>query len=463
VADYDYDLFVIGGGSGGVRCARVAAGHGARVGIAEEARWGGTCVNVGCVPKKIMVQASEYGRLAEDSRGFGWNAQHSVHDWAALIAHKDREILRLNGIYTRMLDGSGVVRHEARAVFTGPHMLDVGGRTVTAERIVIATGGLPVIDPPIHGMHLGIVSDDAFELPALPRRVVMVGGGYIGMEFAGIFHGLGAEVDVVYRQPWPLRGFDQDLREALAQGMAGQGIRLHPTQTVHRVEQAGDARSVTLSNGHVIEADLVFFAVGRVPKTTGLGLEDAGIATDSKGAVIVDAHNATSQAHVFALGDVTNKLNLTPVAIAEGHHLADRLFGPGRPRSWALDPVATAVFSDPPLATVGMTEAQAVQHGAMDIYIAHFTPMRHVMSGRHRKTLMKMIVDQASQRVMGVHMLGDEVAEMMQGIGVALVAGATKQDFDRTIGIHPTSAEEFVTMRTVTRVSPAAQVPEAAE
>ncbi len=463
MVDYDYDLFIIGGGSGGVRCARIAAGHGARVGIAEEARWGGTCVNVGCVPKKIMVQASEYGRLAEDARGFGWDASPGVHNWAALIEHKDREILRLNGIYVRMLDGSGVVRHEARAVLTGPHTLEVGGQAVTAERIVIATGGMPAIQPPIEGMHLGIVSDDAFELPSLPKRVLMVGGGYIGMEFAGIFHGLGAEVDIVFRQPLPLRGFDADLREALAHGLTEQGIRLHPSQTVHKVEQAGDAKRVTLSNGHAVEADLVFFAVGRVPKTAGLGLQEAGVATDSRGAVIVDAHNATSQPHIFALGDVSNKLNLTPVAIAEGHHLADRLFGPGRPRTWALDPVATAVFSNPPLATVGLTEEQAVQHGAIDIYLAHFTPMRNVMSGRHRKTLMKMIVDQASQRVMGVHMLGDDVAEMMQGIGVALIAGATKQDFDRTIGIHPTSAEEFVTMRTVTRVAPAAQVPRAAE
>jgi len=463
MAEYDYDLFVIGGGSGGVRCARIAAGHGARVGIAEEARWGGTCVNVGCVPKKIMVQASEYGRLAQDSRGFGWDAPPGVHSWAALIEHKDREILRLNGIYTRMLDGSGVVRHEARAVFTGPHTLDVGGQAVTAERIVIATGGYPVVQPPVEGMDLGIVSDAAFELPALPKRVLMVGGGYIGMEFAGIFHGLGAEVDVVFRQPLPLRGFDHDLRQALAHAVTEQGIRLHPSQTVHRVEQAGDARRVTLTSGHVVEADLVFFAVGRAPKTAGLGLQAAGVATDSKGAVMVDAGNVTTQPHVFALGDVSNKLNLTPVAIAEGHHLADRLFGPGRPRTWALDPVATAVFSNPPLATVGMTEEQAVQHGTMDIYLAHFTPMRHVMSGRPGKTLMKMIVDQASQRVVGVHMLGDDVPEMMQGIGVALVAGATKQDFDRTIGIHPTSAEEFVTMRTVTRVAPGIEECKAAE
>ncbi|MBC7801945.1 MAG: glutathione-disulfide reductase [Gemmatimonadaceae bacterium] len=457
MAGYDYDLFVIGGGSGGVRCARIAAAHGARVGIAEEARWGGTCVNVGCVPKKLMVQAAEYGRLAEDARGFGWDSQAGSHDWAGFIAHKDREILRLNGIYVRLLDTSGVTRHEARATFTGPHTLDVGGRTVTAERIVIATGGYPAIQPPIEGMHLGILSDAAFELPALPKRVLMVGGGYIGMEFAGIFHGLGAEVDVVFRQHLPLRGFDLDLREALAQGMTTQGIRLHPSQTVHKVEAVGDARRVTLSNGQEIEADLVFFAVGRLPKTAGLGLGEAGVAVDGRGAVIVDAQNVTSQPGIYALGDVSNKLNLTPIAIAEGHNLADRLFGPGRPRTWSFDPVPTAVFSSPPLATVGLTEDQAVQHGPMDIYIATFTPMRHVMSGRAGRTLMKMIVDQASQRVLGVHMLGDDVAEMMQGIGVALVAGATKQDFDRTIGIHPTSAEEFVTMRTLTRVAPAAQ------
>ena len=451
--EFDYDLFVIGGGSGGVRCARIAASHGARVGIAEDTYWGGTCVNVGCVPKKIMVQASEYGRLAEDARGFGWDSRPGTHDWARLIAHKDAEIARLNGIYAKMLGGAGVTMHDAHARFTGPNTLDVGGTTVTAQRIVIATGGTPAIRPPIKGMELGITSDQAFHLPALPKRVLMVGGGYIAVEFAGMLHGLGAHVELVFRQHLPLRGFDLELREELAGMMATQGLRLHPSQTIHKVEAHGQARRVTLSSGHVIETDLVFFAIGRIPRTKGLGLETAGVATNDQGAVIVDAENVTSQKHVYAIGDVSNQLNLTPVAIAEGHHLADRLFGPPPPRTWSFAAVPTAVFSNPPLATVGLSEDAAAARGPVDVYVARFTPMRHVMSGRGQKTLMKMIVDQETQIVLGVHMLGDDVAEMMQGIGVALTAGATKADFDRTIGIHPTSAEELVTLRTRTRVS----------
>jgi glutathione reductase (NADPH) len=468
-SSYDYDLFVIGGGSGGVRCARIAAGHGAKVGITEDTHWGGTCVNVGCVPKKIMVQASEYGRLAEDAHGFGWRTEPGHHDWAALIAHKDREITRLNGIYRTLLGGPGVILHDAHARFTGPHTLELssrtgGGQEITAERIVIATGGTPSIEPAIEGMELGITSDQAFHLPTLPKRVLMVGGGYIAVEFAGLFRGLGAEVDLVYRQSLPLRGFDMELREDLVAAMQRQGIHLHPNQTVHKVEAPmdaePDARRVTLTNGHVIETDLVFFAVGRKPRTKGLGLETAGVAVNERGAVIVDAHNVTSQPNVFALGDVSNKLNLTPVAIAEGHHLADRLFCSSPPRDWSFDAVPTAIFSSPPIATVGLSEDAAAALGPVDVYVARFTPMRHVMSGRGQKTLMKMIVDQASQRVVGVHMLGDDTPEMMQGIGVALTAGATKADFDRTIGIHPTSAEEFVTMRTRTRVSGALKAAE---
>ena len=453
MSEPDFDLFVIGGGSGGVRCARIAASHGARVGIAESTYWGGTCVNVGCVPKKMMVQASEYGRLAADAVGFGWSGPAPQHDWTALIAHKDAEIARLNAIYTRMLGETGVRMFDAHAAFADAHTLDVGGQRITAHRIVIATGGHPIVRPAIEGMEHGITSDQAFRLPALPRRVLMVGGGYIAVEFAGIFAGLGAETHMVFRQHLPLRGFDHDLRAALGEGMEANGIHLHPSQTVHRVERHGEARRVTLTSGKEVEVDLVFFAVGRAPNTRGLCLERAGVAVNDQGSVIVDAENATSQTHVFAIGDVSNRLNLTPVAIAEGHHLAERLFARSRPRTWSFDAVPTAVFSVPPLATAGLTEEQAAARGPADIYVARFTPMRHVMSKRPGKTLMKLVVDQPSQRVLGVHLLGDDVPEMMQGIGVALTAGATKQDFDRTIGIHPTSAEEFVTLRTRTRVA----------
>ena len=454
---HDFDLFVIGGGSGGVRCARIAAGHGARVGIAEARHWGGTCVNVGCVPKKILVQGAEYGRNADDARAFGWvGAQAGHNDWGVLTAAMHGEVGRLNGIYRRLLEGAGVECFEAHAEFLDPHTLllrdgDGQERRVTAGRVVIAVGGFPMIEPHIPGAELGIVSDDAFRLPAMPRRVLMVGCGYISVEFAGIFLGLGAEVEMVYRQHLPLRGFDGDLRHGLAEALTAQGVRLHASQTVHQVEAAGDARRVTLTSGHCVETDLVFFATGRGANTAGLGLERVGIRTEGRGQVVVDAENQTTLLHVFALGDVSNKLNLTPVAIAEGHHLADRLFGPGRPRSWAFDPVPTAVFSSPPIGTIGLTEEQAAERGPADIYVARFTPMRHAITGRPRKTLMKLVVEQATQRVLGCHMLGDDAPEIMQGLGVALVTGATKQDFDRTIGIHPTSAEEFVTMRTPTR------------
>lgn len=446
---FDFDLFVIGGGSGGVRCARIAAGHGARVAIAEERHWGGTCVNIGCVPKKLMVMAAEYGAAVQDSHGFGWDTVPGRHDWSALIAAKNQEIARLNGIYRTLMSGCTVF--DARAVLIDPHTIEVAGRRITAERIVIATGGRPV-HPGFPGAEYCIVSDDAFFLEALPPQVTIFGGGYIAVEFAGIFAGLGAKVDMIYRQPLPLRGFDEDLRTALAEALIGNGITLYPGKTITSVEARGSAKRVRLSDGSIIESDLVFCAIGREAFTDGLGLAAAGVTTDPSGAIPIGPDCQTSQAHIFAIGDVTDRLNLTPVAIAEGHSLADRLFGPG-PRVWRLDAVATAVFSSPPLATVGLTEGQAAKNGPVDVYISRFTPMRHTLSGRARKTTMKLLVDQASQRIVGAHMLGEDSAEIMQGLSIAINAGATKADFDRTVGIHPTAAEEFVTMRTRTRVS----------
>jgi glutathione reductase (NADPH) len=447
----DYDLFVIGGGSGGVRCARIAAAHGARVAIAEERHWGGTCVNVGCVPKKLMVQAAEYAAWAADSRGFGWSVEPGRHDWGALMAAKDAEIKRLNGIYVKLLENSGVTWFFERATFLDPHTLQVGEQRITAKRIVIAVGGHPAW-PEIEGAEFGIVSDQAFFLPTLPKRVTLVGGGYIGVEFAGIFRGLGAEVDLLYRQRLPLRGFDHELREALAEALDAQGVRLHASVLLHRLEKLPDgSKRLHLTDGRTFDSDLVFFAVGRTPNTRNLGLEEAGVAVAENGAIRVDAKNITSQSNIFAIGDVSNKMNLTPVAIAEGHHLADRLFGTAPPRSWSFDAIPTAVFSVPPIATCGLSEEQAAAIAPTDVYVARFTPMRHTLSGRRRRTLMKLLVDQATQRIVGAHMIGDDAAEMMQSIGVAMTAGATKTDFDRTVGIHPTSAEEWVTLRTKTR------------
>jgi glutathione reductase (NADPH) len=443
----DFDLFVIGGGSGGVRCARVAAGHGARVGVAEERFWGGTCVNVGCVPKKLMVMASEYAAQMKDSQGFGWSPGQSAHDWSALIAAKDTEINRLQGTYRRMMAAAGCTVFDARAVFLDAHTLDVGGRIITAKQIVIATGGHPTA-PVFPGAEHVIVSDDAFYLPTLPKRVVVIGGGYIGVEFAGIFNGLGAEVHMVMRQHLPLRGFDSDLRAGLAEALEGQGIRLHPGKTILKVDAD---HKVTLSDGSVIAADLVFAAVGRQANTKGLGLERAGVQTHATGAVVIDDGGRTTAEGIYAIGDVTDRQSLTPVAIAEGHSLADELFGNG-PRHWDLNRVATAVFSSPPIGTVGLTEEEAALLGPTDIYVSKFTPMRHALSGRVRKTIMKLVVDQATQRVLGAHMLGEDAPEIVQGLSIAINIGATKADFDRTVGIHPTAAEEFVTMRTRTRV-----------
>jgi glutathione reductase (NADPH) len=454
----DFDLFVIGGGSAGVRCARISAGHGAKVGVAEERFWGGTCVNIGCVPKKLLVQAGEYGAWAEDAAGFGWTIQKGPHDWTKLIAAKDREITRLEGIYRKLLTGAGATIFDARAVLVDPHTIAVGDQRFTAKNIVIATGGHPQ-RPDIPGAELGIISDDAFYLKNMPKRVVMVGCGYISLEFAGIFRALGAEVHVVYRQPLPLRGFDHDLREAMAETLQSEGIILHPNRLPKRLEADGDRRVLTFGDNETIDADLVFFATGRRPNTAALGLEAAGVERNAGGAVRIDERLRTSQPHIYAIGDVTDRVNLTPVATAEGHALADTLFG-GNARNISMRNVPSAVFTTPPIATVGLTEEQASALAPVDIYLTRFTPMRHNLSGRTRKTLMKLVVDQASQRVLGAHMLGEDAPEIMQGIAIAVAMGATKADFDRTIGIHPTAAEEFVTVRTRTRTTDLAKAAE---
>jgi glutathione reductase (NADPH) len=445
----DFDLFVIGGGSAGVRCARISAGHGARVGIAEERHWGGTCVNIGCVPKKLLVQAGEYGGWAEDAAGFGWTMHKGEHDWGKLIAAKDREITRLEGIYRKLLNGAGATVFDGHATFIDAHTLEVAGKRITAEKIVIATGGHPE-RPDIPGAELGIISDDAFYLKTMPRHIVMVGSGYIAVEFAGIFRALGAEVHLVYRQPFPLRGFDQDIRESMAEALLAQGIILHPSSKPAKLEADGDRRILTLDNGQKLVSDTVFFATGRKANVRGLNLDKIGVELNARNAVKVDDELRTTQPHIYAMGDVTDRINLTPVATAEGHALADTLFG-GNPRSVSLQNIPSAVFTTPPVATVGLTEEQASVLGPVDIYLTRFTPMRHNLSGRARKTTMKLVVDKVTQKVVGAHMLGEDAAEIIQGIAIAVVMGATKADFDRTIGIHPTAAEEFVTLRTRTR------------
>ena len=450
---YDFDLFVIGGGSAGVRCARIAAGHGARVGVAEERFWGGTCVNVGCVPKKLMVQAAEYGQWAEDGAAFGWTSMtRGVHDWAAFAAHRDAEVARLSAIYGKLLLGAGCRVFDARATFIDAHTLDVGGERVTAQRIVIATGGEATrLDIP--GAELGMISDGLFTLSQLPARVAIIGGGYIALEFACLLAGLGAQVEVFHRATLPLTGFDQDIREALPDAMKAQGIVLNPGVMPTHIAVAGDELLVSLTSNFVREVDAVFFCTGRRPNTAGLGLDAAGVMTTARGAVIVDDEHATSQPHIFAIGDVIDRLNLTPMATAVGHALADTLFG-ANPRRASYRNVPTAVFTSPPIGTVGLTEEEAAKGGPVDIYLTRFNTMRHTITKRDgRRTIMKLVVDQASQRILGAHMLGEDAAEIMQGIGIAVAMGATKQDFDATIGIHPSAAEEFVTLRTRTRVA----------
>ncbi len=450
MAGYDYDLFVIGGGSGGVRGARMASATGAKVAIAESYRYGGTCVIRGCVPKKLLSYASHFHEDFEDAAGFGWSVPAPSFDWATLIANKDREIDRLEGVYQKLLDAAGVEAHHGHARLLDAHTVEVGDKSYTAETILIATGGAPTF-PMEPGWEHGISSNEAFHLEELPKRAVIYGGGFIAVEFAGIFNGLGSEVTQVYRGPQILRGFDDDVRNTLAGEIVKKGINLIVETTIDRIEKRepndGGDLLVHLSDGSTLETDLVMAATGRSPNVHNLGLEAVGVALAKNGAVKVDEFSKTSVDNIYAVGDVTDRINLTPVAIQEAMAFVDTVFRDS-PRAMDHADVPSAVFSHPPVGTVGLTELQArEQHGELDIYRSTFRPLKHTLSGRDEKTMMKLIVAKDSQRVVGVHMVGLDAPEIVQGMAVAIKAGATKQCFDATVGIHPTAAEEFVTMR----------------
>ena len=446
MAQYDFDLFTIGAGSGGVAASRRAGSYGARVAICEESRVGGTCVIRGCVPKKLLVYGASFADAFADAEGFGWQVPPPSFDWAALIAAKNREIDRLETIYRTLLKDSGVRLYEGRGKLIDAHTVEVAGERMTAANILIAAGGHPVM-PAIPGIEHAITSNEALDLPALPRHILIVGGGYIAVEFAGIFAGLGSEVTLVIRGDELLNGFDDDVRVALAQELRARGLTIRARTEIARIEKIGAGYCVHTTTGETLDAELVMYATGRRPNTRALGLDEAGVRCDDLHAVAVDEGSRTSQPNIYAVGDVTNHLNLTPVAIAEGRALAETLFH-DNPMVVDHETVATAVFSQPPVGTVGLTERRARErYGAVDIYRARFRPMKHTLSGREERTMMKLVVDRKSDRVLGCHMVGADAPEIIQGLAIALTCGATKRQFDQTIGIHPTAAEEFVTMR----------------
>src|SRR3954447_15754062 len=461
MAEYDVDLFVIGGGSGGVRAARIAAGYGAKVMVAEEYRMGGTCVIRGCVPKKLFVIGSHIKHEIEDAAGFGWTIGQVSFDWRTLVANKDKEIARLEGIYTTNVEKAGGEVVKTRAVIEDAHTLRLAdGKTVTAKYIMIATGGAPNHGPAIPGIEHVISSNEAFHLAELPKRIVIQGGGYIALEFACIFAGFGTDVTVIYRGDNILRGFDEDVRAHVRAEMEKEGITILTGCTVNKVDKHGKEFTSHLSNGSSIASDQVMFAIGRHPNVANLGLEKAGVAINpSNGGIAVDSFSRTSVPNIYAIGDVTHRLNLTPVAIREGHAFADTVFGK-RPVEVDHVNIPTAVFSQPEVGTVGLTEAQArAQFSHVDIYKTDFRPIKSTMSGRDTRVLMKLVIDATTDRVVGCHIVGDGAAEMIQVLGIAIKLKATKADFDATMALHPTAAEELVTMRTPT----ARYVREAAE
>ena len=446
MAEYDYDMFVIGAGSGGVRASRFSANYGAKVAVAEDLHMGGTCVNVGCIPKKLFVYASHYHHDFADSAAYGWRARAEGYDWRTLVENKDTEIRRLNGIYERLLRNSGVEVVHGRATVVDPHTVAVGDKRYKAKYILVAAGSWPnTTDFP--GQEHTITSNEAFYLEKLPNKVLVVGGGYIAVEFAGIFNGLGVETTLMYRGPLFLRGFDRDVREHLAGEMAKAGIALKFNTDIARVEKTANGLVAHCKDGSTLEADEILYAIGRTPKVDGLGLEEVGVKLKDNGAVVVDEYFKTSVDSIYAIGDIIDRMQLTPVALAEGMAVAKTLFR-NQPSTVNYENIPTAVFSQPPIGTVGITEEEAREkHGPLKIFKSTFRPLKHTLTKRDTETMMKMIVQADTDRVLGVHMVGDDAGEIMQGIGVALKAGATKADFDATIGIHPTAAEEFVTMR----------------
>ena len=457
--DFDYDLFVIGAGSGGVRASRISASYGARVAVAESMFLGGTCVNVGCVPKKLFVYGSHFAEEFEDAAAYGWRMHPESFDWSTLRDNKTKEIERLNGIYRNLLEGAGVTLYEAHASLLDAHTIQVGEQTVTSKNILIATGGWPVV-PDFPGNEHVITSNEAFYLTALPKEVVVVGGGYIAVEFAGIFAGLGANTTLVYRGDLFLRGFDDSVREFVKAEMEKKHIKLLFNSNVARIDKQTDTTAhsslkLSIDDGQELNSDLVLYATGRKPKTTDLGLEQAGVALGDKGQVLVNDVYQTNVENIYAIGDVTDRVQLTPVAIEEGMCIANNLFTDNPPKSLDYRNIATAVFCQPNIGTVGLTEAEAIaEYGQdLDIYESDFKPMKHTLSGRDERTFLKMIVRRSDDVVLGIHMVGPEAGEIIQGLAVALVAGATKAQFDATVGIHPTAAEEFVTMRSVSRTA----------
>ena len=449
MTQFDVDLFIIGAGSGGVRAGRIAAGYGASVLVAEEYRVGGTCVIRGCVPKKLFVYASRFAEEFEDSVGFGWTPSETSFDWSRLVAAKDKEIDRLNGIYIRNLERSGAKIVQSRAEIVDPHTVRLlaEDRLVRAKTILVATGGTPFIMPDLPGRELAISSNEAFHLARLPEKIVVVGGGYIAVEFAGIFNGLGVETTLIHRGDGLLRGFDADVRRTLREEIEKKGIRVLLNETLAGIEKSGDGLIARTNGGEAIACGEVMLATGRRPNTSGLGLEKAGVALDGSGAIVVDAYSQSNVPSIYAVGDVTNRINLTPVAIREGHAFADTVFGG---KKIAVDHlgVPKAVFSQPEIGTVGLTEEEALaEFAAVDVYQTNFRPMKHTLSGRDERTLMKLLVDADSDRVIGCHILGPDAGEMVQIVAIALKMRATKADFDATMALHPTAAEELVTMR----------------